>query len=136
MNIVLDSNIFFSALIRDSTIREIITKSNYTFLFPLIIFEEFKKYKEELIEKSGLDYSSFREIVINIMKHVKLIRDSQFESHFKEALSIMEKIDEKDTSFLACAIAFNCPIWSDDKHFQKQNKVRVLTTKDIINISP
>ncbi len=134
MNIILDSNIFFSALIRDSTVRKIITKSNNCFLFPLIIFEEFKKYKEELIKKSKLDYSSFREAVINIMKHVKLVKDEQFENKFEEALSIMKKIDEKDTSFIACALAFDCPVWSDDPHFKRQNKIQVFTTKDMLHL--
>lgn len=134
MNIILDSNIFFSALIRDSTVRRIVTQSNHLFLFPLIIFEEFKKYKEEIIKKSKLDYHSFREVVINLMKHVKLVKDEQFEDKFEEALNIMKEIDEKDTSFIACALAFNCPVWSDDPHFKKQNRIEVFTTKDMVNL--
>ncbi len=44
---------------------------------------------------------------------------------------IIGKIDKDDILFVATALAFNCPIWSDDKHFQKQKNVTVFTTKDI-----
>lgn len=133
MSIILDSNIFFSAIIKNAITREIITKSKQDFLMPLIVFEEFKKYKEEIIRKSGLDYLSFRQVVIKVMKYIKLVKDKQFENYFKEALTIMKDIDEKDAIFIACALAFNCPVWSNDPHFKRQNKVKTFTTKEILN---
>jgi len=40
MEIILDSNILFSALIKDSYIRQIILEYEGYFLFPTYIFEE------------------------------------------------------------------------------------------------
>jgi len=44
MSIVLDANILFSALIKDSLTRKIILEYDGLFLFPEIIFEEMKKH--------------------------------------------------------------------------------------------
>ena len=63
---------------------------------------------------------------------MKLIVDSIVLSHMEEAAKIMDKIDPDDTKFIAAALATNSDIWSDDKHFEKQNKVKVWKTKDLI----
>jgi len=46
----------------------------------------------------------------------------------------MDKIDPDDTPFIAAALATNSDIWSDDKHFQKQNKIKVWKTEDLIGL--
>ena len=51
-----------------------------------------------------------------------------------EAEKIMDHIDKDDTPFIAAALATNSIIWSDDKHFEKQNKIKILKTKDLIKM--
>ena len=43
----------------------------------------------------------------------------------------MGHIDKDDVIFIATALAFNCPIWSEDKHFQKQNIVKIFKTSKV-----
>lgn len=50
MNIVIDSNIIFSALIKDSIKRSLILRYEGSFLFPSFIFEELEKYKSYLMK--------------------------------------------------------------------------------------
>jgi len=45
----------------------------------------------------------------------------------------MGHIDENDVVFIATALAFNCSIWSDDKHFQKQNRVKIFKTSEFFS---
>jgi len=59
MNIVIDANILFSAMIRKSTTRKMILEYKNRFLIPSYIFEELNKHKEELRLKSGLDKKEF-----------------------------------------------------------------------------
>lgn len=61
-----------------------------------------------------------------------LIRDSSIESYIAEAKEIMDKIDANDTPFIAAALSKNCGIWSDDAHFQKQNKVKAWKTEELL----
>ena len=51
----------------------------------------------------------------------------------KEANDIIGHIDEKDILFVATYLAFkDSVIWSDDKHFDKQEKILNFKTKDMI----
>jgi predicted nucleic acid-binding protein len=47
----------------------------------------------------------------------------------------MDAIDPDDTPFIALASAVeNDGIWSDDKHFQQQTRIRVWQTKDLLTL--
>ncbi len=48
MHIIIDSNVLFSALIKDSLTRKLILDYEGTFLFPAYIFQEFEEHKEEV----------------------------------------------------------------------------------------
>lgn len=63
MKIVLDSNILFSALIKDSITRRIILECDSIFLFPSFIFEEMEKHKKELLKKSKMEEKEFNIIL-------------------------------------------------------------------------
>ena len=51
MRIVIDSNILFSALVKDALTRKLILEYKESFLFPSFIFEELEKHKDELRRK-------------------------------------------------------------------------------------
>ena len=43
-----------------------------------------------------------------------------------EAKEIMDKIDPSDTPFIALALVVeNDGIWSDDRHFEEQNRIKI-----------
>ena len=50
MKIVLDSNVFFSALIKDSLTRKLILEYDDLFLFPEIILEEMNSLRWSLFK--------------------------------------------------------------------------------------
>jgi predicted nucleic acid-binding protein len=53
--------------------------------------------------------------------------------HRKLALELMGKIDPDDVPILATALAYEgSAIWTSDKHFQKQSKVKILSTADLL----
>ena len=135
MRIVLDSNIFFSALIKDSILRKIILEYNDYFLFPSFIFQEIKEHKEELIEKTGLEKAEFRTLIKLILKKIKIVPTEVLNEFKDEALEIVKDIDKDDVIFIACALAYeNSLIWSEDKKLKKQNKVEVYNTKEIMEL--
>ena len=75
MRIVIDSNILFSALIRNSKTRKLILEYEGFFLFPNYIFSEMQRHKYELIAKSGMThYNDWNWIIDkNIFKLNKFI---------------------------------------------------------------
>ena len=53
MDLVVDANILFAALIKEDITSELIFKLRLHLFAPEFILEEFEKYKEELKNKTG-----------------------------------------------------------------------------------
>lgn len=133
MKVVIDSNILFSALIKDSTTRKIILESKQNFLFPSYIFEEIGEHKEELLIKSEMIEEDFYELLNTILQKVTLVTAEQLIPYKEQAQNIIEKIDIDDITFIACALANpGSIIWSDDKKLKLQNKIKIMNTPEII----
>jgi predicted nucleic acid-binding protein len=129
--LIVDTNILISALIKDGSTRRILAKSKLNLLFPEFEFEEIKNHKAEIVQKAGLSEKEFDIMLLRLLNYVRIIPANISLSFKERAYGIIGKIDEDDVPFIATALAFNCPIWSDDKHFKKQNKIKILTTKDM-----
>jgi len=132
MNIVIDTNIFISALIKqDGLAREIIINSGENFLFPEYEFQEVYKYKEEISKKSGYSDIEFIQAISLLLNNMRIVKYEEIRDYYNESVEIMSKIDSKDIIFIATAFALNAIIWSDDAHFKMQNRIKCLTTKEM-----
>ena len=135
MKIVIDSNIIMSALIKDSITRKIIVESNNSFFHPKIALRNLEKYKSELIEKSNINEYELNEVLKDLLGKISLIEDEEFLVKLDEAKEIMGTIDIEDIPFIAAALTINADgIWSFNKHFLQQDKIKVITTEELINI--
>ena len=132
MKILADTNRIIAALIKDSDSRNIIKNSGIVFVTIGLSKDELEKYKDHIKEKSGVTDEEFRLVFNRIMRNASVLRDDFIRPFMQEAKGIMDDIDKKDTPFIAAALATNLPIWSDDKHFEKQNKVKIFKTKDLV----
>ena len=135
MNIIIDSNELFSALIKDSITRKIILEYASFFLFPSFIFEEMQKHKTELLKKSRMSGEDFSKLLQLILKKVVIVPNEVLIPYRKEAFEIVKNIDPDDVLFVACALAYhNSIIWSNDRKLKKQSRVKVINTKEIIKL--
>ena len=64
MRIVIDSNRVIAALISDGTTRELIFNKEFEFFAPDYLNIEVEKYKEEIINKSGLENGEFDVLIL------------------------------------------------------------------------
>ena len=135
MIIVVDVNIIISALIRNGTTREILLKSGQDFCFPEHSLHKIRKYKQLILEKSELTEQELRVILNGIFYCIRIIPTEELLQYWDEAKRIMEKIDPEDVPIIAAALSQeNGIIWSDDKHFDKQNNIRILKTNDMTSL--
>ena len=134
MRFVIDTNIFISALLKDGAIRHIFVDSVHEFLFPEIIFEEIENHKEELLQKSGIDILSFEDLLAKLIIYVKIISTEEIILFKEKAQEIINSIDPDDAPFFATALAFDCPVWSDDRKLKEQKEVKVYNTKEILEL--
>ena len=135
MNIVVDTNILISALIRNSTTRKIVIESDCKFYYPEMSLHEIRNYKALILDKSGMNEVEYDELLNRLLKYVTLITDEQIRSKLKNAEMELASIDTDDVVFLAAALTIdNCMIWSEDKDFEKQNRVKILKTRDMLKL--
>ena len=132
MKIVLDSNILFSAIIKDSKTRRIILEYEELFLFPQYIFEEMEEHMDELLKKSKLSNQNFNTLLTILLRKVAIIPNEVLLPYRQRALDVVKNIDKDDILFIACALAYpDSIIWSNDKKLKSQKTVKVLNTEEI-----
>ena len=130
----MDTNILISALIKDSFSRKIILESNFKFLSPDFSLQEIEKYKEEILEKSGITNNDFYTLLYSILDKIEIVKKDEYNYKIKEAEDIIGKIDIKDVPFIALALALGnevSGIWTDDKDFERQNRIKVWKSGDV-----
>jgi len=135
MNIVTDTNIIISALIKEGFTRDFIVNSKNNFIIPEFEIYEIYKYKSEIMKKARMSEIQFDTLLLRLLKYIRIVPADLIIHNEKESREIIGHIDNDDVQFIAAALTFKCPIWSDDKHFKKQDKIKILTTKDIIKLS-
>jgi predicted nucleic acid-binding protein len=135
MRIIIDTNILFSALLKDSTTRRILCTSSVTFFYPEPALHAVRKYQELLIQKSGLSELEFLVLYHSLLLFIQIIPTEIIKQRWKKAKEIMEHVDEEDVIFIAAALAYgDAPVWSDDKHFDQQKEVVNFKTKDVVQL--
>lgn len=80
-------------------------------------------------KRPGLDLAAFTDSIGHYVSVEMIERGS---NEMTEAYSVMGKIDPDDVEFVALAIRTDAPIWSHDKHFLEQKRVKVATSQDIL----
>ena len=134
MKLIIDTNILISSLLKDSTVREILLNESINFYLPEIVLSEVNKYLPYIIQKSELNEKEIKKLLNTLLENLILVPIDEYEKKMDEGMKIIGKIDEKDTQFIALALSIeNDGIWSNDKHFEKQEKIRVFKTMDILN---
>jgi len=133
MDLIIDANIVISALISEQgKTRDLIFLTDFSLYAPEYLLEEIEKYKEVIIEKSDLDKESFEVAKELIFSRIKTIPFSELKKFHKKASEICP--DKNDTEYFALALKFNCPIWTNDKKLKEQNKIKIYSTEELLNI--
>ena len=134
MEVVVDTNIIISALLRDGLTRRILLLAPFEMHTVPFARQEIKKHKGELLRKSGLDEDPFGYLLDLIFARINVVDQELIEPFRKRATEILKDIDPADAPFLALAMALNCPIWSNDGDLKRQGAVEVYTTQEILEL--
>lgn len=106
--LVIDTNILISALIKNSTTREILTDFRINFLFPEFGLDEIYSCKREIMKKSTLTEKGLDILLLRILKHIRLIPLDLIISKKEEADKIIGNIDKNDAAFIAYFVTLIC----------------------------
>jgi predicted nucleic acid-binding protein len=132
MLLVADANILFSFFNSKSKAREIILSGKVVLFSPKFLLKELAKHREEIKEKFGLDEKQFT----LTLELIKALVEFKPLDEFKDLIALAKKHspDEGDIQYLALAAKLALPLWSNDSKLKKQSMVKVISTKDLLNI--
>jgi predicted nucleic acid-binding protein len=134
MKFVIDTNVLFSALLRDSITRKIILSDVFDLYVPEYLYDEIARHDDLILEKSKLSTTEYMALLLLFQKHTKIVKHEVYQRTMPLAEQTMKEIDVTDSPFLALALAIGSPIWTNDGHFKRQNLVDVYTTNELLEL--
>lgn len=133
MKLIVDSNVFFAALLKDSVVRSALIFSNHQFFVPSYVLQEFKEHEEEILGKSAYSKEELTLVASSILQRLSVIDDTLIQTEMEKAESIMDKIDSGDTPIIAAALAIEADgIVTFDPHFRQQNAIKIFNVNELM----
>jgi predicted nucleic acid-binding protein len=132
MKLVIDANVVISALVADSTTRELIVTLDPDLLTPAFVHDEIENHEELIVEKSGMESDRVTQFIVLLFQYIEVVPADEFYPAIETAETAIGDTDPDDVLYLACAIASDAAIWSDDSDFDEQNLVETYSTGDVV----
>jgi len=125
MRLVIDANVVISALIADSKTRELIVTLEPDLLTPAFVYDEVENYEELIVKKSGMEPDRVTQFIDLLFQYIEVVPADDFYPAIERANAAIGDTDSNDVLYLACAIASDAAIWSDDSDFDDQSLVEI-----------
>jgi len=132
MDLVMDANIFFAALLHDGITRALMLDPYLTLFAPRMILKEVDAHKERLINKAKLNKERFEFILLLLQSKITLVSEYSYGRYLKEAATFCP--DEDDIEYFALALMLGYPLWSNDKALKNQQAVHVFSTDELLKM--
>ena len=127
-SIIVDANKVFAAFIAEGIVHELLFSGKFKPVGPEKLLEEVEKHKDEIAEKAEKKLEEI-ELAIKLLEpEFKIFPRPEYTAKLPEGL----KLAPHPKEYFALALRFDFPIWSNEKAFKKQSKVKVFSTKDLI----
>ena len=128
--LVIDANILFSALIKNSMTAKIIFEDDIVLFAPEFIFDEFLKYEALILSKTKRTKEDFIQIKQLIKEIITIVPKEEYLQYIDEAEKFSP--DKNYAMYLALAVKLRCGVWSNDKKLKMQDGVIIYSTEDLI----
>lgn len=129
MDLVVDANILFAALIKNSFSYNFLFNEKFRLFTPEYIFTELEKHKEELLDKTEKTTEEFFRFLEILKRRIVLVPLEELTPYISEAEKLTP--DPDDIAYFALALKLNCAIWSNDKKLKEQNKIKIYHTHEL-----
>ena len=139
MELVIDTNIIFSALLkRDASELEIIENKYHTIYYCQKSTVELFKYKEKIVAVSQLAEEDIVTTFYEILKNLHPIHEKDIPvGNRKLAYELCKDVDKKDSVFVAAALFMEAYLWTGDKNLMegllKKGYTNTIRTAQILN---
>lgn len=138
MDLVIDTNILFSALLKRGSNEFQIVKSGkheiYACQYSVV---ELFKHKEKLVQLSGLHEEELIKTYYVLLQQIHPLEERVIPKKIRqEAFDLCSDVDEYDTMFVATVLFIEGFLWTGDKKLikglQKKGYEKTVTTAELI----
>ena len=132
MEVVVDANILIAAFLKAALTRTLFLDERLELFAPEHLLSETRKVIRQnprLIKRTGLSIKEREEVFNIITRRIKVVKKREYRPFLQQALALAAH--EEDAPYLAVALRFKIPIWSNDTDFDEQNAVRVYSTREL-----
>jgi predicted nucleic acid-binding protein len=128
MKIVVDTNIIFSALLKEDNryARALIkNEDDHDFYAVYFTIVELFKHKERIKQFSKLSEEDILEALYELLKYIHIINDNIISTpSWKEAMQLAHDADIKDVPNVALTIELAAQLWTNDNALKKGLKAK------------
>ena len=134
--LAVDASILFSFFKKDSSRRYLIEElpnCGCRLISPDFALEELLENKERIMEFAGTKESGFMFLFSLLERKIETSPKSEYEEFLPKAEKISPhgEYTHKDDPYFALALSLNSAIWSDEKAFKKQSRVKAFSTHEL-----
>lgn len=132
MELVVDANIFIAGFLRSAVTRELLLDDRLSLWTPEYGIGEVERVltRPGFRRRSGnLTIQEIRTILAHLAANVQVAPVSDYHHWMRHAKLIAPH--HEDAPYLALALHFNIPLWSNDLGMKRQQRVRVYTTQEL-----
>ncbi len=97
------------------------------------MYDEIENYEDLMVEKSGMEPDRVAQFIDLLFQYIEVVPADEFYPAIEAANEAIGDTDPDDVLYLACAIASDAAILSDDSDFEEQNVVETYSTSDVID---
>ena len=115
--IIVDTNIIFSALLKNRTkFAEVLLAENHKFFICEMVLVELFKYKEKIVRLSGLSEDELIQLFQVFLKTMHLYKEELISIENRQlAYQLCYDIDKNDTAHVALTLELDGLLWTGDK---------------------
>ncbi|MGH9878372.1 MAG: PIN domain-containing protein [Nitrososphaerales archaeon] len=128
--LILDTNILISFIKNKGLSRNIILQKRARFFTTDTALNELWDNRQDW-NRGKLTETEIIALLDKLPLFVEVLLLKDFSKYIREAYNLMRNIDKDDTPIIAAALYLRAPIWSNDSHFKKQNRVRTYNTEEL-----
>ena len=135
MELVVDANILIAAFLKAALTRTLLLDERLVLFAPAHLISEARKVIRQnprLIQRTGLSLKEREEVFALITRRIKEVKKREYRPFLQQALGLAAH--KEDAPYLAVALRFKIPIWSNDTGFNQQNVIRVYSTQELAQV--
>ncbi len=136
--LVVDACILFSFFNKDSARRRLMEELPYfgcRLIMPEVAFRELLRGKERIKKYGRIDELEFTFLFSLLERRIEPFAEESYKEFLPEANRLSPHGEgTKDDPYFALALVFNCPVWSDESAFKRQDKIKVFGTKELTGL--